>query len=103
VGITAALATQTYSSPALKEELRRLIGSFFARYFSGAGFKAIQPERTQALYYPSWCIDAEAEAKAWFSDTEDSPEVSNSGILEGGRFPHNVSTLQSVTVQFRHA
>ncbi|KIM56916.1 hypothetical protein SCLCIDRAFT_1219950 [Scleroderma citrinum Foug A] len=83
VGVTAALIAKTYSSPAMKEEWGRLIGSFFAKYFSWAGFKAIQPERMQALYYPSWCIDAEAEAKAWFSDTEDRPE--------------------SVTVQFRHA
>lgn len=67
----------------MKEEWGRLIGSFFAKYFSWAGFKAIQPERMQALYYPSWCIDAEAEAKAWFSDTEDRPEVSNNGTLQG--------------------
>ncbi|KAL4062113.1 hypothetical protein J3A83DRAFT_4383357 [Scleroderma citrinum] len=68
----------------MKEELGRLIGSFIAKYFSATGFKVIQPERTQALYYPSWCIDAEAEVKAWFSsDPEDGPE--------------------NVTVQFRHA
>ncbi|KAG6331941.1 hypothetical protein ID866_7148 [Astraeus odoratus] len=47
-------------------------------------FKAIQPERIQAVYYPSWCVDAEAEAKAWFSsDPEDPSEI--------------------ITVHFRHA
>ncbi|KAI6165634.1 hypothetical protein EDD17DRAFT_1551967 [Pisolithus thermaeus] len=84
VGPTAASVTRSFSPSTIREELGCLAGSFIAKHLPAIGYQTIQPERTQALYYPSWCIDAEAEAKAWFSpNPEDPPEV--------------------VTVHFQHA
>ncbi|KAI6115640.1 hypothetical protein EDD16DRAFT_1059029 [Pisolithus croceorrhizus] len=84
VGPTAATVTRSFSPSTIREELGCLAGSFIAKHLPAMGCRTIQPERIQALYYPSWCIDAEAEAKAWFSPNPDDP-------------------LEVVTVHFQHA
>lgn len=71
------VATQTYSPSMLKDGMTRLANAFLARHLNSKSFSVIQPERIQALYYPSWCVDAEVEAKVWFSaDLNDPCEVS---------------------------
>ncbi|KAH7927934.1 hypothetical protein BV22DRAFT_1193229 [Leucogyrophana mollusca] len=52
------------------------ISSVCAKYFPASGFKPIQPDRIQAIYYPAWIVDAEVEAKVWLSpqDSESSQQ-----------------------------
>lgn len=49
-----------------------LIASILAKYFPMSGFRPLQPTRIQPLYFPTWFVRAELEAKAWISSESDA-------------------------------
>ncbi|KAI6025218.1 hypothetical protein BKA83DRAFT_4258558 [Pisolithus microcarpus] len=99
VGPIAATVTRSYSPSTIREELSCLAGSFIAKHLPTMGYKTIQPERTQALYYPSWCIDAEAEAKAWFSPNPDDPPEVVTVHFQHAELPGNGSELARISLR----
>ncbi|KAI5990153.1 hypothetical protein EDD15DRAFT_2281325 [Pisolithus albus] len=99
VGPVAAAVTRSYSPSSIREELGCLAASFIAKHLPAMGYKTIQPERTQALYYPSWCIDAEAEAKAWFSPNPDDPPEVVTVHFQHAELPGNGSELARISLR----
>ncbi|KIJ14314.1 hypothetical protein PAXINDRAFT_181099 [Paxillus involutus ATCC 200175] len=75
VGVTASLALHGRSHKGeVNIPVGSLLTSVLAKYLPMSGFKALRPARIQALYYPTWFVDAELQAKAWFSSSSDSED-----------------------------
>ncbi|KAI6155672.1 hypothetical protein BKA82DRAFT_991330 [Pisolithus tinctorius] len=99
VGPVAASVTRSFSPQTIREELGCLCSSFIAKHIPALGYNSIQPERTQALYYPSWCVDAEAEAKVWFSSDPDVPPEVVTVHFQHAELPGNGTELARVSLR----
>ncbi|KAF9223426.1 hypothetical protein BS17DRAFT_734225 [Gyrodon lividus] len=80
IGVTASLALHGRSYKGkINLPFDSLVTSALAKYLPISGFKALRPARIQALYYPTWFMDAELQAKTWFASSSD-PEDSHTEI-----------------------
>ncbi|KAM5535917.1 hypothetical protein V8D89_010357 [Ganoderma adspersum] len=55
----------------------KLFGTWIRRQFPGLNVRALRPSRLQAVYLPTWIIDAEVAANMWFKKQPDDPDTKN--------------------------
>ncbi|KAH7884712.1 hypothetical protein F5I97DRAFT_1929552 [Phlebopus sp. FC_14] len=79
VGVHVSSALLLPSEDDAYSPAANFFSSFLAKHLPSTGFKTLQPDRIQAVYFPAWIVDAEVEAKACFD--EDSEDFQNSLVF----------------------
>ncbi len=52
----------------------KLFGTWIQRQFPGLSVQALRPSRLQAVYLPTWIVDAEVSANMWFKKQRDDSD-----------------------------
>lgn len=59
----------------------KLFVTWIRRQFPSLNIEALRPSRLQAVYLPTWIIDAEVSANMWFKRQPDDSGAKNVRVL----------------------